>query len=178
MGTRNLILVIKDKEMKVAQYCQWDGYPAGQGVRICRFLQEDLDLEKFKKALDECKFVDRKTVDEKWKECGAKGGPFVSIDVSERFLEKYPEFHRDTGARILKLIQDKGVRELENSYTETISTGIEYSYVIDVDKKKLYVYRGMVNLKRPKERLWKSYSFKKATPKAMMMLGSEEEEVN
>lgn len=177
MGTRNMTLVVKDGVRKVAQYCQWDGYPTGQGADICRFLQEDLDLRKFKKALDECKFVDEKVIHERWMECGADGSGFVDSEISGKFLKKFPQFHRDTGADILKLIQDEEVRELQDAYPEEgDGTWIEYSYIVDVDKKKLFVYRGMVDLKDPEAGLWKSYSFKSATPKAMSVLENGEGE--
>ena len=40
MGTRNLIMVRKKNgDLKVAQYCQWDGYPSGHGVDILTFLK-------------------------------------------------------------------------------------------------------------------------------------------
>ena len=38
MGTRNLTCVFVNGEYKVAQYCQWDGYPSGQGLTILNFL--------------------------------------------------------------------------------------------------------------------------------------------
>jgi hypothetical protein len=41
MGTRHLIKVIYNKETKVAQYGQWDGYPDGQGLTILNFLDEE-----------------------------------------------------------------------------------------------------------------------------------------
>lgn len=40
MGTRHLICVSHNDQCKVAQYGQWDGYPAGQGVNILAFLRE------------------------------------------------------------------------------------------------------------------------------------------
>ena len=52
MGTRNLTAVYYKGEYKIAQYGQWDGYPDGQGVVALSFLRERMDLEKFKKALD------------------------------------------------------------------------------------------------------------------------------
>jgi hypothetical protein len=37
MGTRNLTCVVIDGQFKVAQYCQWDGYPSGQGATVYKF---------------------------------------------------------------------------------------------------------------------------------------------
>lgn len=40
MGTRNLTVVTVDGTRKVAQYCQWDGYPSGVGKDIAKFLSD------------------------------------------------------------------------------------------------------------------------------------------
>jgi hypothetical protein len=40
MGTRNLTSVRVGDAIKVAQYCQWDGYPTGQGETISVFLRK------------------------------------------------------------------------------------------------------------------------------------------
>ena len=42
MGTRNLIIVKLKGEVKVSQYCQWDGYPTGQGADLAKFIQNKL----------------------------------------------------------------------------------------------------------------------------------------
>ena len=39
MGTRNLTIVHKNGEYKVAQYGQWDGYPEGLGATLLNFLK-------------------------------------------------------------------------------------------------------------------------------------------
>ena len=38
MGTRNITFVIRNGEKKVAQYCQWDGYPTGRGAEVLKFV--------------------------------------------------------------------------------------------------------------------------------------------
>ena len=45
MGTRNLTMVIHEKKPVIAQYGQWDGYPAGQGTTVLEFLK-NYDIEK------------------------------------------------------------------------------------------------------------------------------------
>ena len=43
MGTRSLICVVKDKEYKLAQYNQWDGYQGNERANIQkRFLEHDI----------------------------------------------------------------------------------------------------------------------------------------
>ena len=43
MGTRNITRVISNGQLKVCQYCQWDGYPTGAGRDIIDFLRETDD---------------------------------------------------------------------------------------------------------------------------------------
>lgn len=54
MGTRNITRVILDHQIVVDQYCQWDGYPTGQGENVLQFVKEYCQgdsLEEFKKRL-------------------------------------------------------------------------------------------------------------------------------
>ena len=39
MGTRNITRVISNGDLKVCQYCQWDGYPTGAGQDIIDFIR-------------------------------------------------------------------------------------------------------------------------------------------
>ena len=50
MGTRNLTCIVKDGQYQVAKYCQWDGYPEGQGLKILKYLRS-LNLDKLKENL-------------------------------------------------------------------------------------------------------------------------------
>jgi hypothetical protein len=144
MGTRNLTVVVLDGQYKVAQYGQWDGYPSGQGDTVCGFLQNVMDLEKFKSAVRECKFVTSDEIKAKWVECGADSkSNFVNLDVSEKFKQKYPQLSRDTAAEVLGLIQSGVARELQNSISFAgDSLFCEWAYVIDLDNEVLEVYKG------------------------------------
>jgi hypothetical protein len=130
MGTRNLTCVVKNGEFKVAQYCQWDGYPSGQGETIVEFIQRRLQdsegLTIFNQRVLE---VSEITIDElkaKWVECSANpNSDMVSMEVSHKFNEKYPQYHRDFGARILGE-----------------SLFCEWAYVLDLDNNVLEVYKG------------------------------------
>ena len=45
MGTRNITRVISNEQLKVCQYCQWDGYPTGAGQSIINFIRNSDDTE-------------------------------------------------------------------------------------------------------------------------------------
>jgi len=144
MGTRGLTAVILDEKFKVAQYGQWDHYPEGQGATICEFIQNQMDLDKFKQAVRECTWITTEEHKALWAECGADPeAEWVSMDVSNRFGEKYPHLSRDAGGDILKLIQDEGARKLQDSLDFTAdSLFCEYAYVVDLDNEVLEVYKG------------------------------------
>jgi len=49
MGTRNITRVISNGQLKVCQYCQWDGYPTGAGADIANFIRTTDDDHMIKR---------------------------------------------------------------------------------------------------------------------------------
>ena len=94
MGTRHLIEVKLDGELKVAQYGQWDGYPTGQGVKIADFIHYKMDKKKFKAALRKCHWITDSESTAINDEC-PKG----------EWRYKCPWLWRDAGAEVLVYIQ-------------------------------------------------------------------------
>jgi len=43
MGTRNITRVVSEGQLKVCQYCQWDGYPTSAGKEIVDFIRSSDD---------------------------------------------------------------------------------------------------------------------------------------
>ena len=103
MGTRGLTKVIDSNGVtKIAQYGQWDHYPSGQGANILNFLTEDFSIvKKLELALDKCQFVSdeiRSTIYAGYNE------RYPESDDMDRFSVILPNFSRDTGSDILKVI--------------------------------------------------------------------------
>lgn len=192
MGTRNVTLVRLNGKIKVAQYCQWDGYPTGQGKDIAEFLQKGLDLPVFKKAVAKLKWASAKAVKDTWTECGADPkSDSVSFDIADIHSKRYPEFSRDTGAKILQLIQDGAVKAVKNDKDfMKDSLFCEWAYEIDLDKQVVRVFQGFQRtgktetIKRPDGTTYtqekyapckavKVIKFKDFKPKAMKSLEKE-----
>lgn len=144
MGTRNLTCVVLNKQIRVAQYCQWDGYPGGQGKTVFNFIKNN-SLRKFKQRVGSLQQISKEEVHAKWKECGADDSGWVGLDVSKKMEEKYPHLNRDCGAQVLELILNKKISEV-NLSTDFAADSLfcEWAYVIDLDRKILEVYRGFV----------------------------------
>lgn len=164
MGTRNLTVVVLDGEYKVAQYCQWDGYPSGVGLRVLDFIKNQMNVRKFKKALKGCSFVEDSFIENAWVKCeqniemgsNTLGETVRPKDVGSLFNLRHPEFNRDTGPEILKLIQALGPLKLQNSINFAgDSLFCEWVYVLDLDKKVLEVYNGYTKKKSKGERFSK-----------------------
>lgn len=192
MGTRGLTAVVLDGEYKVAQYGQWDHYLSGQGDTICKFIQEDMDLIKFKAALKECSWISTEEHKAMLAECGADPeSEFVQYDVSDKFNAKYPHLSRDVGGEILDYVQNKGARLLKNSIGFAgDSLFCEWAYILDLDNEVLEVYKGFnkaeldsterfcnpegITLEESKEYnpigLYRKFPFAIATPYAMNKL--------
>ncbi len=127
MGTRNLTVVVKDGEYKVAQYGQWDGYISGAGFSILEYLR-NWDRAKFEENL-------KKVV-------------FLKDEVTIEALFNSPKkmlVHRDTGCKILQVIEECDFETIELcngiGFAED-SLFCEYAYVVDLDANRLEVYTG------------------------------------
>ena len=144
MGTRHLIAVQLDGEYKIAQYGQWDGYPEGKGVDVLHFLRNRMDEEKFKVALRRSSFISDKALNKLGKACGLQADGMILLTDMDTMKRHHPEFHRDTSAKILDLVQSRpNGMQLENSI-RFAADGLfcEWAWVIDFDKRTFEGYRG------------------------------------
>lgn len=142
MGTRNLICVVKDEQYRVAQYCQWDGYPPGQGKTAFNFLTEQMNEKLFREQLDKVKHLSPEEVKACWEGFGAKG-QLVPLAICDRFAAALPHLERGFGANILNYVQTTPNPEvsLQLEFAGD-SLFCEWAYVVDMDRRTLEVYRG------------------------------------
>ena len=134
MGTRNLIAVYMDGEYKIAQYSQWDGYPEGQGSTCLYFLREEMIEHKFRERLRKLRMIQNEKQMAAIKSLYPKGTSF-------------PEFDRDTGADILKIVQSGETTSgcVANNIGFAAGTsvfGCEWAWVIDLDRRTFEAYIG------------------------------------
>ena len=104
MGTRGLTKVVDANGVtKVAQYGQWDHYPAGQGVKILSILTADYyAVEEFELALDKCHFVDDVEREKIYADYNAK---YPDTTHMKKFSSILPSLSRDTCGDILNVIR-------------------------------------------------------------------------
>jgi hypothetical protein len=145
MGTRHLTIVRADKQLKVAQYGQWDGYPSGQGKNVLAFLRK-MQPDHFRQQLKKVSFISPEKLKQMWSDAGADAKGMIAMEKADAFSAAHPELSRDTGSKILQLIdKHKGdTLELDNAHsflTEGGFFGCEWAYEIDLDKKALNVYK-------------------------------------
>ncbi len=161
MGTRNLTCAVIDKQYKVAQYGQWDGYPSGQGLTILRFLKNKLNRPLMEKRLREVQFLNNKEIE--------------LINESKESLPQ--QFSRDCGGHILEFLQNGeyikdeleitgwgGVDRKPTTYKWEMdrlhnqlnfaadSLFCEWAYVVDFDENTFEVYKGFVKEPHENER--------------------------
>jgi len=164
MGTRSLTIVKLDNKIKVRQYCQWDGYPTGVGTDIANFIQNEMDLAKLKASVKKLTFFTLDEIEEKYYSILKHNDDLVTLSESKKIEKKFPEAHRNTGPKILKMIQDKVVTKMMDGGPFTRDSWCEYAYEINLDKKTVTVYYGFSKSDK------KKYTFKQFTSEAMSEL--------
>lgn len=150
MGTHNLTCVYMNGEYKVAQYGQWDGYPSGQGATILTFLRERFDRSKFKDRACCTYEPTQEQIIDLYVEAGAdrqriENDGLVDFDISQRFGKENPTLSRDTGSKILEMIQESEADKIpiRNGISFAAdSLFCEWAYVIDLDKNTFEVFEG------------------------------------
>ena len=144
MGTRNLTVVIKDGQPRIAQYGQWDGYPSGQGQTALNFLKSG-KLDALVANLDKITFDGQAEIEAYLKEIGAGDG-WMDMEQADKFNARFPFLGRDHGAAVLDMIADYEGDEpiiLRNQIDFAAdSLFCEYAYVIDLDKEMFEAYVG------------------------------------
>lgn len=155
MGTRNLTCVVLNGEFKIAQYCQWDGYPAGQGLGVLNFLQKEWNPSVFAAKVLASQEIDKADLKSKWESVGADDSGWVGLDIADKFAKNWPHLNRDFGSDILKYVQDEppGVRlKIETNFAAD-SLFCEWLWLIDLDRGTFEAYRGFnQNPLAPEER--------------------------
>ncbi len=136
MGTRNLTLVQQNGQYKVAQYGQFDGYPAGQGKTVLKFL-ETWDRPTFERKVAAASFVTDADIEAINAQIKAEG-------LGNTWTQKWPELSREPAAKILQIIADRpdGIKLKNTVGFAGDSLMCEWAYVIDLDTGKLEVLKG------------------------------------
>ena len=138
MGTRNLTIVHKNGEYKVAQYGQWDGYPEGLGVTLLNFLK-GINMNAFKNVIDDVSFYTQEELENIDKQIDEARKNIPNFE----WQRHYPHLSRDCGGEILTHIAFRGVTKVKNSINFAAdSLFCEWAYVIDLDTNKFEVYKG------------------------------------
>lgn len=129
MGTRNLTIIVVDKEVKVAQYGQFDGYPEGLGQEMMHVVK-DTDLEVLKEQVRKCTFM----TDEE-----------VEALPEATWSKTHPQLSRNTrGQDLIDLIMKSNDGLPLQNHFSFAGDGLfcEWAYVIDLDKGKYECYEG------------------------------------
>ena len=158
MGTRHLTVVIKDNEIKLSQYGQWDGYFTYSGTKFLEFVKENLQskskkrqkyrIETFGEKVELLKPVDEKTMQEV-RDIKQKYGFVNTFNKSEfaiPFNIMFPQFSRDTGVGILDIIDKLQPCMFTTNYKFPVvldfDEGIpctEFVHVINLDTEEIYM---------------------------------------
>ncbi|KAL1970424.1 hypothetical protein VTN77DRAFT_5585 [Rasamsonia byssochlamydoides] len=148
MGTRNLICVFYRGRFVIAQYCQWDGYPEGQGVRILNFLLNSANIDRLKNGLQFIVTLDQEDLEQFLPSSlpHTHGNCKCGKGEAEPFP---PSLSRDSGARILEIIAqataEKRVPIMLDLEFANDGLFCEWAYVVDLDNNVFEVFGGAVS---------------------------------
>lgn len=138
MGTRSLIMVKSNGRFKVAQYCQWDGYPSGEGFKVVKFINNldlYLDTHLFKVKVDGLS---------EWTEEQINAlNDMIALDNTYNLALKHPELSWETGSDIFDLIYNDKVKKvrLDVGFAAN-SVFCEWGWCINLDTNCLDCFKG------------------------------------
>lgn len=143
MGTRHLVMVVLNDQMKVAKYGQWDGYPSGCGVSVLDFLHrmpKDFKKQVRKVRNTSTAFLNKIAM----QEFGVLVDDLTNQQNKE-LLEKYPYWSREISHGILDVIAENPNDKIYLQNMKTFageSLSCEWGYVIDLDNNLFEIHEG------------------------------------
>lgn len=138
MGTRGLVVVVKDGQNKVAQYFQYDGYPSGVGAEVLDFIDDPARIKFLERGLENVYFASEDELHETFRKYDADNDGFMSDKEYQSFTKDYPQLSRGTGAGILNLVANSTRRiplQDESDFAND-SLFCEGVYKINLDTRK------------------------------------------
>lgn len=143
MGTRNLTCVVKDGKYKIAQYGQYGGHPAENGLKILSFLR-NVNIEIFAEQVQKVRFLSQQEYAEIINNYTNNGFIYSKSKHEQYWEEHLQHIDRDTGAEILEYVMNTlSPSPLKNSINFAgDSVFCEWCYVIDLDCRKFEIYKG------------------------------------
>lgn len=139
MGTRNLTIVQKNGEYKVAQYGQWDGMPNGNGLKVLGFARNLSNLP-FRNEFDEkvaaASYFTKNEIEDVYQKI--REGTILDIE------NEYPQLCRNMGAGVLEFVctSSLGVKLGNDINFAADSLFCEWAWVIDLDNNTFEGYKG------------------------------------
>lgn len=151
MGTRGTIGFRKNETDKLA-YNHWDSYPTGIGIDIVNAIRE-LTVEKIEELVDRLKVVNDDTTPTE--EDIEKLKLYTDLSVSTQSEKEWYCLLRDTQGDIKKILESGYLLEANNFINDSLFC--EWGYIINLDTKKLEIYRGFQK-KRPTKSRYKDFT--------------------
>lgn len=145
MGTRNLT-ILKSEGRVLAHYGQWDGHPDRLGLEVLKFIATELDVSKMREQVARTLELSDDQIGNRMKsvigyDAVSKG--YFSLEESKIFQALNPHLDRDFGGKILGYLQSAEYPEINNQIDFAgDSLFCEWAYMLDLDEKKLVVFRG------------------------------------
>lgn len=149
MGTRNLTVVIKDNQVKLSQYGQWDGYYSCTGKKFTAFIKDNLQnseskTERFKEKIDllfNVNETQRQELIKHYEELKKNRDFMMPFDVL------LPQLSRNTGVDILSIINELDKYEFNNKQGfpivltdfEEANQWCEFIYILNLDSEEVYM---------------------------------------
>lgn len=149
MGTRNLTVIIKDSQVKLSQYGQWDGYFNCAGKKFTAFVKDNLQnnetmLNRFKERVDLLKAINDTQSQELIKH-------YEELKKNKDFMMPFnlllPQLSRDTGVDILSIINGLEKYDFNNKQGFPVvlmdfreaCQWCEFVYIINLDSEEVYM---------------------------------------
>ena len=125
MGTRNITRVISDGQVRINQYCQWDGYPTGRGLSVLLFardLTQNYQIEVLKNYLRTTQLINSDKAALYHRTCtGAPKGSKLKDNLD--FVSEYQRCEGVYGCEAVEQLMKKGLLSANEAKEYVVASG-------------------------------------------------------